>query len=109
LTSENIFFIPIIKDKIGSDDVFNKVEINVLTQNIPSFKNLECLIRNPVINGKATEFLSNENANRLIGSRAKGRKASNPCNIFQYAYIELDHAGDIDYVAKVDNKSFRGK
>jgi site-specific DNA-methyltransferase (adenine-specific) len=37
-------FIPIIKEKIGSDDVFNKVEINVLTQNFPSFKNLESLI-----------------------------------------------------------------
>jgi site-specific DNA-methyltransferase (adenine-specific) len=37
-------FIPIIKEKIGSDDVFNKVEINVLTQNFPSFENLESLI-----------------------------------------------------------------
>ncbi|GHT03392.1 methyltransferase [Bacteroidia bacterium] len=37
-------FILVIKEKIGSDDAFNKVEINVLTQNIPSFQNLECLI-----------------------------------------------------------------
>lgn len=40
----NSEFIPIIKEKIGSDDVFNKVEINVLTQNFPSFENLESLI-----------------------------------------------------------------
>jgi site-specific DNA-methyltransferase (adenine-specific) len=34
-------FIPIIKEKIGTNDVFMQVETDVLTQNFPSFQNLE--------------------------------------------------------------------
>jgi site-specific DNA-methyltransferase (adenine-specific) len=37
-------FIPLIKSKIGSDDVFNKAEIEIVEQNFPSFENLESLI-----------------------------------------------------------------
>jgi site-specific DNA-methyltransferase (adenine-specific) len=37
-------FIPIIKEKIDTNDVFMQVETDVLTQNFPSFQNLESLI-----------------------------------------------------------------
>ncbi|GHV30648.1 methyltransferase [Bacteroidia bacterium] len=40
----NSEFIPIIKAKIGNNEVFSKAEINVMTQNFPSFENLESLI-----------------------------------------------------------------